>query len=349
VELTEPYPAYRVFYRPQPTLEEFAAGRDPLQAQRALRGLGRLLRREGRVEEALLQLSRAFLEYPESPESGRSYEDFVSALEAHLTARLRAGAYAEVVGVYEALKKDVAWVPTRDTGLLDLRAAEAYEALGAPAIAEELYQRLLNRRAPVLSAEELRRRLTRTQAAQGDLEAIQRQAAGASDWRASLTLARALVRAGERERARRAYLEAVRVAPGAQEKAATLEEADALLLPAAGSQELWQVFLRRREAWEGIPPGKERSAQDARDRLLAARLRFALGDDQEAVKLYRDLPDLGPEDRYVMAIAEKRAGHPDRAATVLEGLAEDGGALFGDLARLRLEVNQLLATPGRIP
>jgi len=349
VELTEPYPAYRVFYRPWPTLEEFVAGRDPLQAQRALRGLARLSRRDGRVEEALLQLSRAFLEYPESPESGRAYEGFVSTLEAHLAARLGAGAYVEVVGVYEALKKTVAWVPTRETGLLDLQAADAYAALGAPVLAGEIYERLLARGTSALSSADLRRRLNDTRAAQGDLDALRRQAGAAPHWPASLALARALARTGDRDRARRAYLDAARLAPGAQEKAAAWEEADALLLPGATNQELWQALVQRREGWQGLAAGEERVAQEARDRLLAARLRFVLGDEDGAARLYRELGDLGPEDRYVQAIAEKRAGHGERAAALLGNLAEDGGALFGGLARLHLEVDQMLGRSGQRP
>jgi len=349
VELTEPFPAYRVFYRPGPSLEEFAAGRDPLQAQRALRGLARLSLGDGRVEEALLHFSHAFLDYPESPESGRAYEGFVSTLEAHLAARLGAGAYADVVGVYEALKKTVAWVPTRETGLLDLRAAEAYAALGAPALAGEIYEKLLARGTPAVGADELRRRLTATRAARGDLEALARRAGAAPQYPAFLALARALAGAGGRDRARRAYLDAARVAPGAREKAAALEEAAALLIPGATNQELWQALAQRREAGQGLPPGEERAARDARDRLLAARLRFALGDAEGAARLYRDLQNLGAEDRYVMAVAEKRAGHGDRAAELLRALAGDGGALFGDLARLHLEVGGLLRTPSRGP
>ena len=62
VDLVEPYPAYRLFYRPGPALEELAAGPDPELAQGALLGLAESARRDGRTRRALQLRSRAFRE-----------------------------------------------------------------------------------------------------------------------------------------------------------------------------------------------------------------------------------------------------------------------------------------------
>ncbi|MFU8855646.1 MAG: tetratricopeptide repeat protein [Deferrisomatales bacterium] len=339
VELAELVPAHRVFHRPGPTLEEVAAGRDPLAAQRALGGLAILLQREGQVEAALGLLIRAFRDYPESPESGRAYESFIALLEGYLDERAQAGAHADVVVVYAALREAIAWVPTRETGSLTLRAAQAYERLGTPALAKPLYEDLLSRGTRAISAEELSARLLRARAAEGDAEARLALVEAQRDWRTLRTLARTLAAAGDLERARQTYLEALGVAPGADERVGLLAEADALFAPRAATPELLEALLQRRALWQTLPAGAERQGWDAHGRLVEARLRYASGDGQTAARLLRSLPELAPEDRYLLALAERAAGNLVGADAALRGLVEEGSPPFSGLARVHLELS----------
>ncbi len=343
VELTEPLPSYRAFYRPGPTLEEVAAGRDPLAAQRALQGLARLARREGRVEDALGMLVRVFRQYPESAESGRAYESFMTTLEAYLQERLAAGAYGDVVVLFGALKGPVAWAPTRETGALALAAAQAYEALGTPTLARALYEELQTLGTRVLPPQDLAARIQRAKAAEGDPEALRRLAEGAQASRPLLALARARAAAGAVDEARRAFLEAARAAPGPAERVSILAEADALLAPRAATGDLLEALGRRRALWQSLPAGPERAEWEAHGRVAEARLRYAAGEPGAAAELLRGVPDPGPEDRYLLALAERASGHPERAGEIFRALAGGDSPLFAGLARAHLEVAAFLA------
>lgn len=346
VDLTEPVPAYRAFYRPQPTLEEVAAGRDPRAAQRALRGLAVLVRAEGKVEEALGLLIRAFRGFPESPESGRAYEAFMALLEGYLAERMAAGAHADVVVVYESLRGPMAWVPTRETGALTLMAAQAYEELGTPALARSLYEELLVRGTRVISSEELAVRLLRAQAAEGDPKALRSRAEIRRGWQTLRTLARTLAASGDLDQARETYLEALRAAPGPAEQVPLLAEADALFVPRAATPELLEALLARRALWQTLPPGAERQGWDAHGRLVEARLRYASGDPETAARLLRAFPQLAAEDRYLLALAERDTGNAARAAELLRALSEEDAPLFSGLARMHLDVAGFLWGPG---
>lgn len=338
VDLTEPFAAYRVFYRPRPSLEEIAAARDPLAAQRALRGLAGLALREGRELEALSLLVRVFRTYPETPESGRAYEDFVAALENHLRARLSAGAFAEVALAYETFREAAAWVPTRETGPLIAAAAEAYEALGTPALARALYEELRARGSRALDTRDLDTRILRTRAAEGDLQALRSLARTRRDWRTYRELARRERAAGDREAARQTYLTAIALAAVPSEKAALLAEADGLLAPERSAADLLEALLSRRRAWEALPPGSERDAWEAAERIPEGRLRYAVGEARAAARLLGAVPGLGPEDRYVLALAHRAAGQPAEARALWEALAAAGAPPFSGLAKVHLDL-----------
>jgi tetratricopeptide (TPR) repeat protein len=347
MELTEPYPAYRVFYRPRPTLERYAAERDPRAAQRAMRGLARLARSDGDVIGALATLARVFQEYPESPESGQAYESFMDLLESHLAERLGAGAYAEVVEVYQGLKGPMGWVPTRDTGSLAARAAEAYEALGAPASARRVYQGLLAAGTRAIENDELTTRVERTRLRGGHLEALRRWVERNPDDRdARSALARTLAREGETSEARQHFLAVARQAPSAEEKLRALVEADRLLPGSATVGELIAAMEARQELADSLPPGPERDAWKTQDRLIEARLRFASAEYEVAAGLFREIPELGPADTYLLALAESRAGQRSRAADVFADLVESPDALFAGLAALHVELAELNRATG---
>lgn len=345
VELTEPLPAYRVFYRPGPTLREFATGRDPVAAQRALGALALLSRDRDEIWQALQLLARSFQEYPESPESGRAYGIFMDLLESHLAAQLAAGEYERVVSLYEALKPASGWAPTRDTGLIALRAAEAYEALGAPALARSVYRQTLDAGTRALDAEELRVRILRTRAAEGDPDAIREWASRRpNDWRAQLLLARSL---GDREASerRRAYDEAARLAPAPVPLLYVLAERDRWVQSGSPAAARLAALETRADLWSALPRGAEHREIDREGRLVEARLRFAMGEYSQAARLYGELDQLDAPDRYLRALAERRAGNDTGATGILGSLTKDGDVVFSGLAKLHLEIGELLARP----
>ncbi len=343
LELTEPYPAYRVFYRPQPTLEEFAAGRDPAAAQRALRGLATLAFQADAAEQGLHTLARVFQDYPESAESGRAYEAFMDLLAAELRRRLGAGQAADVVRLYAAFRPAVDWAPTRDVGTVAVLAAQACEALGATGEARSLYEEMRAAGSRVLSEAELRARSERTRAVEGDLDAIRAWARRPdAGWRSRYALGMALAAAGDPEGARAALLEAARLAAERGDQLELLAQADRFLPAAVDNGARLRALLVRRQVWREVPPGADRAAWEPHLALSEARLRVAAGDFAGALRAYRAAPALAPEDRYLLALAEARSGDPEAARRRLAALAGDATGLFSRLATLHLD---LLADP----
>jgi tetratricopeptide (TPR) repeat protein len=338
VELVEPLPAFRYFYRPRPTLEEFVAGREPLAAQRALQGLAVLERREGRPGAALAILARAFEEYPESPESGRAYERFMDLLEEHLAELAAAERHAESVLLYEGFRSSIGWAPTRDTGGLVAAVAGSYEELGAPALAREKYEELLETGTRGLELEALRRRLLATRVAEGDLEALREWTdQNPSDWRALLNLAAEFAASGRGAEARRMYLAASRSAPGAAEKLTVLSQADREAVRDAGAEDILRSLEVRAPLWDAM----EGDGWREHSLLVRARLQFALEAHGEAVRLYRQLQDLSAEDAYLLAIAEQKTGNGEESRARLQDLAAVANPLIASLARLQLEIGEI--------
>jgi tetratricopeptide (TPR) repeat protein len=337
IELTEAYPAYRVFYRPEPTLGEFAGGRDPLFAQRALYGLAQISRKAGRTYEALTLLSKIFRRYPETPESGRAYESFISTLEDHLAHRFAEGKYAEVVELYETLRKSMGWVATRDIGGLTLRAAEACDALGTPAEARRLYEELQQSPTRAIDADDLKTRIARTRLRSGEEGALRRWLeAHGDDSRARLQLARSLMDRGEVEEARRNFLAAARASGKSEEKLAALTEAERSRLLKAAPSELLRGLEQRRAVWRALPAGPLRESWERHGRTVEARLRFASGDYEGAAQLFRELPERTADDTYLLALAETRAGNAAAARESLEGIARGQDPILSSLATLHL-------------
>ncbi len=339
VELTEPFPAYRIFYRPRPTLEELAAGRDAATAQRAVRGLADLAYREGDVEEALRLLARAFQAFPESAESGRAYEAFMDRLERWL-AELARNDPARALAVYDAFSGPAGWVPTRDLGAIVLPAAEACEALGAPGVARALYEDLLRRASRVLPREEIERRLLRARARAGDpaaLDAWVRRNPG--DWRAHLARARRLADQGRLQEAAGAFRAAERAAPGAVERYRIRTEADRLGRGAASTAGLLAAWKARVGLWQaaGRPAGVEPP-----DPRVAARLRFALGRHREALEAFSGIAEPGPEDRFLLSMARWLAGDRQGARADWAALANGDDPFYAALARTQDGVSRLI-------
>ncbi|GAB4255258.1 MAG: hypothetical protein Kow0092_00120 [Deferrisomatales bacterium] len=342
VELSEPYPAFRIFYRPRPTLEAFAAGRDAGRAQRALLGLGELSRGEGDPEAALAAWARAFLEFPETPESGRAYEAFVALLEAHLERLAEAGRWLRIVELHAAHRKAAGWVAVRDVGRLDLLAARAYEALGAPGLARELYGALRSQGTRAVPAPELERAWLRTGAKSGDPEALERWARldpeGAE---AALALARRLAAAGDRDRAKLSYERFLSSDGEPLRRLAGAYELEGLTGGDPDPGARLDSLRRKARIWQRLGAAEGGGVWAAHGRRVEGRLQFALGRWAEAATALAEVADPGPADRYFLALSLLRAGRAGEGEGMLASLAEEGGAPYGALAALQLELGRL--------
>lgn len=351
VVLTDAYPAYRVFYRPGPTLEQAAREKDPASAQRAVLGLGYLARQERRTADALKLFAQAFQQYPKTPESGLAYEAFMDTLESHLAAQLRAGAHSEVIAAYEAFKGPMGWVPTRDKGGVEARAAEAYRALGAPAMARAAYERLAREGTRALTPAELEQRLLEVRAGEGDVEALRALASarggGKGEQRAEAALGRRLAAEGRYADARVHLLRAAELTPDAATRLALLTEAGRMAAEEGRIDEHLQGFAARRSLRRELPAGPERDAWERSAELSEARLRFAKGDYAGAIQGYGRLKDLPVEDTYLLAVAEKRSGHGTRARELFSALSKGKDPVFSNLAAFHLQLAGAQDAAGR--
>lgn len=339
VPLTEHYEAYRIYFRPKPVLEEVAAGNDALSAQRALRGLGLVARAEGRTLEALRLFARVFQQYPRSPESGRAYDAFTDAFEAYLAEQSRAGEHLEVITTHDSMKDALDWVATRDRGKIEARVAEAYEALGAPRLAREVYERLQQRGTRAFSAADLEERILGARAREGDMDALRVWTARhPGDPKAELKMARKLKAQGRLGDARDRYVKAADLAAEPAAKMGSLAEADRLLDAQGRVGDLLAGLAQRQSLRRTLPAGAERDAWERSAALSEARLRFARGDYSGASRTFDRIPELGAEDTYLLALAEKRAGRRSRANELFVQLSKSGDAVIASLAGFHLEV-----------
>jgi len=344
VELTEPYPAYRLFYRPRPTLEEFVAGRDPLAAQRALRGLATLEHREGRVPDALALLARVFLDYPETPQSGQAYENYMDGLERYLAELLREGAVVPVIEQYLVSRRAMIWAPTRDIGSLLLYVAQAYERVGAPGEAREVYRQARNSGTRSLSPQQLDERILHTLVLERDVDALRRWVAGhPGDRSAHVDLAMALVRLEKPEEARTFLLRAEKLSRTPAERLEARSQSERLETLTAGAQVLLRHLEERRALWSELPQGEERSAWDRESTLTEARLRFAVGDYAVAADRYAVAGPLPPADTYLLAVAQARRGQWNKSLALFQQLTEGDDPVYRELAARRRRAVELAA------
>ncbi len=344
VELTEPLPAYRLFYRPEPTLRQIVDGRaDAAAAQRAVVGLAELAWRAGDRERSLVLLARAFETYPETAESGRAYESFMDRLDAHLARLLEAGDAAGAVEAFAAFRRATRWVANRDVGNLVLRAAEAYERLGAYGLAREQYAYLLRIGTRAASRRDLERRILRDRVREGEPEAIKRWAgSGGGGWRSQLELGRVLAGEGDLAGARTAFARALDTAPGPREALAVMFQAARYELPRAGLKTMLAALERRRTAWRKLPEGGERAALEREGWIVEARLRFAAGDREGAVRAWNEAGDAGDAaDRFLRALADDRLGRTDRALAGWDELAGADDPVYAPLAALEAALARL--------
>ncbi|GAB4246371.1 tetratricopeptide repeat protein [Deferrisoma sp.] len=342
VELTEPYPAYRIFYRPRPELEALAAGPDAPTAQRALTGLAALARREGDLPAALRYLERAFRDYPESPESGRAYERFMGWLEAAVGAP---GDPAGALLLFERFREAAAWVPTRDLGGLYRDAARAAEAVGAYDRALELYAELRTLPTRAVSPAELEAAEVRVRAKRGEPEAVERWARRRpGDWRALLAWARVEADRGNAEAARKAFQAALAQAPDAAARYRVRVEADRIGRAEADADALLHAWETRRRLWAEIPP-PAREGLVAPDPVVGGRLAFASGRFGEAAAELKGATE--PVDRLLAALAQARPGEAGADPEVWKGLQESPDPVVAAVARALSGAWELRAAEGK--
>lgn len=350
IDLVEPYPAYKIFYRPAPTLVNVVNDRNPLMAQRALRGLSLLARREGAERKALMLLARAFKEYPESIESGRAYEDFMTLLENHLNSKLSESAYADVVEVYEGLKGPMGWAPDRDTGALSLSAGKAYGSLGAPSSARRVFEEIRQRGSRSVPPEEVDIQILGAKAMEGDAEAAKQWAeARKNSWEAQVFLADKLAVEGDLLQARMRYKKAAGLTSNPIDKLSAMAQADRLVVSELETNKLLAALRSKEDVWTRLPPGPERVEWEAHGRITEARLKFALGDYGGAAKLLRPINNRSFGDTYVLALAEKKLGRMEKSAELFAALVKADDPVYAGLAGLHLEIENIKNAERKTP
>lgn len=345
VRLRDSYPAYRTFYRPEPTLEETSKGKEPARSQQALRGLGLLAQRDGKSLDALRLYARAFQQSAKSAESGRAYESFATCLEGYLTERAKAGKPMDVVTACETFRDALGWSPDRDKGPFFVPLAEAYRALGAPRLAREVYEKLLREGTRTLSPAELEARLVALRAQEGDPAAVRavaaRRAPAERDAVAEVSLARKLESEGRVVEARDHFLRAADFSPEPAARVALMAEAD-LLADTLGRTDEHLKGLGKRGAVVGqLPAGKNRESWQASSTLAEGRLRFARGDYAGTVKAYAKAERLGPDDTYLLALAQKRLGHEAEARALFATVVKGADPILANLAGFYLKVSDV--------
>ena len=353
VRLRDSLPAYRTFYRPVPTLEQTVKGKDPARAQQALRGLGTLARRDGKFLEALQLYAKAFQGGPKSPEAGKAYEAFADCLDAYLDERTKAGKPMDVVSACETFREALGWAPERDKGTVSIHLAEAYRALGAPRFAREVYEKLQKQGTRALTPAELEARLVALRAREGDPAAVRALAArrppGERDAGSEVVLARRLAAEGRTVEARDHFLRAAELSKEPAARVALMAEADVLAAALGRTDEHLKGLGKRSAAVDQLPAGKERDSWQRSTALTEGRLRFSRGDYAGASKAYGRADSLGPEDTYVLALAEKRLGHEARARDLFAALAKGTDPLMANLAGFYLKVSQVQNTAKAAP
>jgi hypothetical protein len=341
VRLLHQHAAYRLFFRPAPVLEEASRGGDPLSAQKALRALGLLAKREDRWRDALRLQAKAFQDYPKSPESGRAYEAYMELLEETLARKLEAGAHAEVVELYADSRANAAWEPLRDRGRTALSAARAYLALGVPKLALELYEELSRRGTRAARPTEIEQLRLEATAKAGDYTSLSALAAGQpSDRDFQLKLARSLADQGRLPEARERYRRASDLASEPAERLAIMVESDRLLEESGRVDDLLANLAKRDALREKLPAGPQREALARSDALAEARLRFSRGDYAGAAQAYGRLSPLSPEDLYLLALSERRRGRSGRARELFSELAKGGDPTLVRLAHFYVQLSE---------
>jgi tetratricopeptide (TPR) repeat protein len=339
VNLTEPLPGYRDFYRPQPRLEAVFNGRNVERKQMALFGLAEYERKIGVPEKAIDMYISTFKQYPETPVSGRAYERFMDFFEERLAAENASGNYLKTIETYEKYKPFALWTTTRDVGGLSLRAAEAYRALGSPRLARTMYEDALLSGTRAAAHEELAQEILKTRVDQNEPEAYTAWlATHPDDIPIRLKLARSLKTQGNAEEARVEYRKAANSEKNQEAKLAILQEADLLLNQGDNVDERLKAVEDRRKILE-----KDKKAPPASaERITEARLLFAGGKHTEALKLLEKIENPGPEDRYLTGLCYRALGRNVEAKALFEKLvAEKADPLVADLAAMHLSVMSL--------
>jgi tetratricopeptide (TPR) repeat protein len=339
VELTQPYPAFKNFYRPQEILEVIEREGTPDRQQRAIYGLAELSRFAGHNRRALEQYSQVFRLFTETAMSGLAYERFMDLLEKHMAEKMAAAEYLQVVSTFEFFREASKWALTRDRGAILAYAAEGYRKLGAPQLSHDLYESALYSGTRAVPTKKLREYVARAKVGIDEPGAIdQWLKAHPKDAEVKLKLARAKKVEGKTKESRELYLDAAALFDDPLARLEVLREAD-LLLEELGDLDQRIAAAQTRSRVAEKATGKLGAEERGHSRLVEARLRFASGQYGKAVGLFTKLDALAAEDSYLLALSHRALKQNTQARELFTTLTEKADdIIIVGLARLHLDV-----------
>lgn len=336
VELTEPYPAYKEFYRPRPRFEEvLAKSKNSERRQLAEYGIGELDKKDGEEEKAIAALIRAFKNYPQTPMSGRAYDKFMEIFELEMAHRIERGEFAEAAKLFEEHRETARWSEQRDLGLIHYNAGRAYIGMGQSTKGKKLLEDALFMGTAAVDHQTIKEELLK--ARMND-----REEAAFTEWltyhpddaEARVTLARLKAAKGDVASAKSEYGEVLAKEKDPARRVELLRESDRLAPVDA------QAALKTVESRKKLLAKNPEAAN--REDLQEARLKFATGKHAEAIALFEKIPDLTSEDRYVLGVAYRSTGKDEKAAAIFRELVkEKPDPLLADLAKFHLDAMEL--------
>lgn len=341
IELTEPFPAYKEFYRPeQRFLEILAKSRSSERKQLAEFGMGELWKKRGEIDKSLEAYARAFQKYPQTPMSGRAYEHFLETVEKGMQEELDRADFAGAARLFETYLPTARWSPQRDLGLMHFLAGKAYVGLGSVTQGKKMLEDALYMGTPAVEPALIREELAKIQVREKDATAmVEWVRTHPDDLAMKLELARKLAARGESPAARELFAEVIKKTDDPAQKLNLIRESDRLAK--ADVDTALKALGSRRTILAKSPE----SAGNAED-LQEARLRFAAGEYAKAIPLLEKL-NLAPEDRYILALSYRATGREEMALNLFKSIKESNpDPLTADLVKFHLEMAELSAKEG---
>lgn len=336
IELKDPFPAYKEFYRPRERFDDvLAKSKSAERRQLAEYGIGELERKEGNEEKAIESLIRAFKNYPETPMSGRAFERFMEVLETSMAADVERPDFQSAANLFETYRETARWSPQRDLGVIHFHAGRAYIGMGQTTKGKKLLEDALFMGTRAVDHTFIKEELLRARMGERDENAfVEWLGLHPDDGEARLTLARLKVGKGEAATARAEYGELLAKEKDPAKKVELMRESDRLS-PVDPQAALKAIEGRKKLLAKNPEAGN-------REDLQEARLKFATGKHAEAAAALEKIPDLTPDDVYILGVSYRSLGRDEKAREIFAKLAKERpDPLLGDLAKFHLDAMEL--------
>lgn len=337
LELKDPYPAYKEFYRPRQRFEEVLS-KSAVTERRQLAefGLGELERQGGDEKKALEHYERAFQKYPQNFMSGRAYERFIETLEKGIEKKAAAGDAAGGVALYEKYTESAKWAPQRDLGLLNYHAGRAYIGAGMVSQGRKLLQDALYMGTRGVEQSAIKEEILRADVSEKNPSAMAEWIkTHPQDVETKLEYARIMAAKADPGKAVAAYNDALAAIKEPALRIEVTRERD--ILGVTDTQSALKALSARKTFLDKNP-----GAPGNREELQEARLRFANGEYQRVIALLEKEGELKTEDRYILALSYRSTAKNEKAAELFKTLAGDkSDPVISGLASFHLDVMAL--------